>query len=69
MLLDLIGHEDNQENLLILDYLFTDHVLHSSQIYGGELKAAINAMGVENDEVVEKWIKKVEKVFEIAKIE
>ena len=48
----MIGHEDNQENLLVLDYILVDHVQHTHEINGSEIKAALNSMDIENHEIV-----------------
>ena len=64
ILLDLLGDDDDQEKLLIMDFLLIDHVMCQSGLTSAEIKSALCAFGIEDDEQVEGWISTVIDAFE-----
>lgn len=65
ILLELLGDDDDQEKLLIMDFLLIDHVMCTSNLTSAEIKSALCAFGIEEDEQVEGWIKRVIDAFEV----
>ena len=68
ILLELLGDDDDQEKLLIMDFLLIDHVMCTSNLTSAEIKSALCAFGIEEDEQVEGWIKRVIDAFEVEHI-
>jgi hypothetical protein len=58
-MIDLLGAEDEQDKLIVLDYLIIDHVNHHHSLLSSEFKSAISVHDLHSDPVVQSQIQKV----------
>mgnify|MGYP007025701493 FL=1 len=63
ILLELLGDDDDQEKLLIMDFLLIDHVHCQSSLNSAEIKSALCAYEIEDHESINQWIQNVVKAF------
>ena len=60
---DQLGDDDDQEKLLIMDFLLIDHVQNQSNLNSGEIKSALCAFEIEDHESINEWIQNVVNAF------
>jgi hypothetical protein len=59
----MLGDDDVQEKIIMIDYLFIDHVIVNGNLGSTSIKSGISAFELEEHEMIENWIQKVVEAF------
>ena len=57
------GDDALQEKIIVMDYLFIDHVIVAANLGSTQIKSGISAFELEEHEMIENWIQKVVDAF------
>jgi hypothetical protein len=59
----MLGDDDLQEKIIMMDYLFIDHIIVTANMGSSQIKSGISSFELEQHEMIENWIQKVVDAF------